>query len=277
MTDSTEKSESPKSNVTELPAELRDRKQLGADDCFSFSCHEGLACFRTCCGNVNIVLTPIDILRLSRHLQLTTREFLDRHTLMPVTKDLKLPGVFLQMEENDGKSCPFLTESGCGVYENRPWSCRMYPLAVGYPPARAGVVPKPVYFLFEDDFCHGRQERAEWTIREWMKNQGVNEKQELEDGFTALVSHPWFIGGRQLDAKRLEMFFTACYDLDNFRRFVFESSFLERFVLEKDFIKQLQDDDEALLAFAFRWLRYALFAEPTMTARDSAPKPGRNS
>ncbi len=105
----------------------------------------------------------------------------------------------------------------------------------------------------------------------WKADQDLSEQEELEAGFRELVSHPWFIGGtRQLDPKRMEMFYTACYDLDTFRRFVFSTTFISRFELDDDLVAQLQTDDEALLRFAFRWLRFALFAEPTMTATDAA-------
>ena len=60
------------------------------------------------------------------------------------------------------------------------------------------------------------------------------------------------------------MFHMASYDLDRFRRFVFESTFLERFDLDKDLIEEMRTDDTALFNFAFRWLRLALFGEPTL-------------
>ncbi|MFH1129908.1 MAG: YkgJ family cysteine cluster protein, partial [Pseudomonadota bacterium] len=109
----------------------------------------------------------------------------------------------------------------------------------------------------------------------WRNNQGVIEREELELGFREIVSHPWFIGGRQLDPKRMDLFFTACYDLDTFRRFIFSSSFLQRFILEEDLIEQLRNDDEALLRFGFLWLRFALFKEPTMTVRESTQTAGK--
>ena len=98
-------------------------------------------------------------------------------------------------------------------------------------------------------------------------DQKIAERDQLEEGFRELVSHPWFIGGRQLDPKRIELFYMACYDLDKFRSFIFESSFLERFDLEPDLLQQLERDDEQLLQFAFRWLRFAVFGEPTMKVR----------
>jgi uncharacterized protein len=36
------------------------------DDQFKFSCHKGLACHNTCCRDVNIFLTPYDVLRMRR-------------------------------------------------------------------------------------------------------------------------------------------------------------------------------------------------------------------
>ena len=139
------------------------------------------------------------------------------------------------------------------------------------PPARVGVEPKPMYFLLEDDFCEGHGEPKKWTVDEWREDQDLASREELEAGFREIVSHPWFIGGtRKLDSKRMDMFFTACYDLDKFRTFVFDSTFLERFDLEPELVEQLREDDDELLRFAFRWLKLALFGEPVLKVRDSA-------
>jgi Fe-S-cluster containining protein len=260
----------------ELPYGLRDKRQLKKDECFRFDCHDKLDCFTRCCADVNILLTPVDVLRLSRRLKISTTDFLGQHTLTPVTKDLHLPVVMLKMNDDPDKLCPFVDEAkGCTVYEDRPWSCRMYPLGMALPPARAGVEPEPIYFLFEDDFCHGRGEKKEWTAEQWLKDQGIAAREGLEKGFYEVVSHPWFIGGRQLDPKRLEMFYMASFDLDTFRRFVFSSTFLERFELEDDFVEKMHNSDEELLRFSPRWLRFALFGEPTLKANDN--QSGRNS
>jgi hypothetical protein len=143
----------------------------------------------------------------------------------------------------------------------------MYPVAMALPPARAGFEPRPLYFLLEDEFCRGHEAGRTWSVDEWRRDQGVEEREELESGFRDLVSHPWFIGGRKLDPKRCEIFFTACYDLDRFRSFVFESTFLERFEVDDETVELLRKDDEALLRFGFRWLRFALFGEPVLTVR----------
>lgn len=259
---------SPKREKPELPGDLKGKRQLGPDDEFSFGCHSGLKCFTDCCSDINILLTPVDVLQLSRRLDLSTTEFLNKHSALPITKDLHLPVVMLKMGDNEGKRCSFVGDEGCTVYEHRPWSCRMYPVGMAIPPARAGEEPEPIFFLFEDDFCHGHTESKKWTVKSWRDDQDLEAREELETGFKEIVSHPWFIGGRQLDPKRMQMFHMACYDLDSFRRFIFGSTFLERFVLETEEVEVLRKDDEALLRFAFRWLRYALFGEPTMNPRE---------
>jgi Fe-S-cluster containining protein len=259
-----------------LPEQLRDRRLLRPDDRFRFGCHAGLSCFTRCCGDANIFLTPVDVLRLARRLRLSTTELLERHALIPITKELHLPVVMLRMGDDEQKRCPFVDAHGCSIYEDRPWSCRMFPLGMGIPPARAGVEPEPVYFLLTADFCEGYHQQTEWTVEGWRANQGVLAQEELEKGYQQLVAHPWFIGGRRLDPKRIEMFYTACYDLDKFRRFIFQTTFLDRFGLEPQLVQELRHDDHALLRFAYRWLRFALFAEPTIAVRDRAATEGRN-
>ena len=258
-----------------MPEFLRGERRLADDETFPFMCHPGVPCFDKCCGDVNIILTPLDVLQLSRRLGIGTREFLEEWTLNPITKDLHLPVVMLKMKDEEGRRCPLLGDKGCSVYEHRPWACRMYPLGMALPPARAGEDPEPVFLVFEEDFCEGRHQESctRWTAEAWRRDQGVAERDELEVGLRELVSHPWFIGGRRLDPRRMQMFYMACYDLDSFRSFVFDTSFRERFELEPDIVHKLGADDEALLRFSFRWLRFALFAEPTMRLRHAEEAP----
>jgi hypothetical protein len=66
----------------------------------------------------------------------------------------------------------------------------------------------------------------------------------------------------------MHMFFTACYDLDRFREFVFNSTLLQRFEFDEDFVEEMRYDDEALLRFGFLWLRFSLFGEKTMKPKE---------
>jgi hypothetical protein len=60
------------------------------------------------------------------------------------------------------------------------------------------------------------------------------------------------------------MVYMACYDLDAFRRFVFESSFLDRFDIEERIQRRIRTDDAELTAIAYRWLNFSLFGEMTL-------------
>jgi len=252
----------------ERPAILKDKRTLALQDAFTFHCGPDRACFNTCCADVNIVLTPLDVLGLARRLGMTTTVFRARHTVTLETRDLQLPVVALRMEEEkEGRPCPLVGPEGCTVYEDRPWACRMYPLGLAVPPAHAGEEPEPLFFLFEDGFCEGHRDGPEWTVGAWRDDQGIPRREQLEEEFRRVVTHPWFIGGRRLDPRRQELFLMACYDLDRFRELIFESSFLQRLVVDPDLASQLATDDLALLDFSFRWVRFALFAEPTLRVR----------
>ena len=41
-----------------------------------FSCHKGISCWNACCSNIDISLTPYDVLRMKRHLGISSTEFL---------------------------------------------------------------------------------------------------------------------------------------------------------------------------------------------------------
>lgn len=87
--------------------------------------------------------------------------------------------------------------------------------------------------------------------------------------------HPHLQEKKVLDEGKIQMFFTACYDLDGFRNMIFESTFLDRFEISNELIEQLKTDDEALLEFAVtKWLRFALFHEDTMIVKDAEIEKG---
>lgn len=247
---------------------LSDYPRLGPDDSFCFGCHPGVSCFNKCCGDVNIFLSPYDVLRMKRRLGVSSGEFLDRYALLPVQKDMRTPVVLIKMGGDDAKSCPFVTEKGCGIYADRPWPCRMYPLGLAaQKDTPDGWRGERFYFLLRETACQGFEEETRWTIREWLEDQQVDEYDLWGEAFKELALHPFFEGGGRLDPPKMHMFFTACYDLDKFREFVFGSTLLQRFEVDEDFAQEMRESDEALLRFAFLWLRFTLFGEKTMKVK----------
>ena len=80
-----------------------------------------------------------------------------------------------------------------------------------------------------------------------------------------------------LDPRQMEMFHMACFDLDRFRRFVFESRFLETFEVDEARVEALGDDDQELLDFAMQWLRFSLFGEKSMRIKPSVMEAKRQA
>jgi len=101
-----------------------------------------------------------------------------------------------------------------------------------------------------------------------MKNQGVEGYAELEKGFDAIRKRLGFTGLPSLDEHIREVFFMVCYDLDRFRRYVFESSFLRTFAVPGETAGCIKHDDLALLQYGFQWLAGDFDLRRSMAVRD---------
>ena len=70
--------------------------QLTLDAKFKFRCHKGIKCFTKCCKNINILLTPYDIIRMKKRLGISSEEFLDKYTYMEFDEKSSHPLVRLK-------------------------------------------------------------------------------------------------------------------------------------------------------------------------------------
>ena len=257
---------------------IADYPRLGPDDAFKFACHPGVSCFNKCCGDVNIFLSPYDVLRMKKRLGMTSTDFLDEYAILPVQKDMKTPVVMLRMNDDEAKTCPFLKDEGCGIYSDRPWPCRMYPLGLAsQKDTPDGWRGDRFYFLLQEDVCQGFGEPLEWTVRQWFEDQAIEEYDEWGEAFKELTLHKFFEDGGTLSPEKMHMFFTSCYDQDKFRTFVFDSTLLQRFEVDEDFVEEMRYDEEGLLRFAFLWLRFSLFGENTMKVKEEVAEAFKGS
>ncbi|MHC4607332.1 MAG: YkgJ family cysteine cluster protein, partial [Planctomycetota bacterium] len=206
---------------------LKEAPRLSEKDSFQFSCTKDAPCFNHCCADVNIVLTPYDVLRMRKRIGMPSEEFLEKHCIIPFTKSQRIPVILLKMRDNEKKTCPFVTGKGCSIYEDRPWACRMYPVGVASPKDEPGA-EKPFFFLIKEDLCKGFDTGPAWTIRSWMDDQGAEEYDREGREFKELTLHDRLLKGQALDPSEMEQFFMVCYNHDAFRRFVFQSTFLKK-------------------------------------------------
>lgn len=250
---------------------LKEYPRMNRESGFKFNCHKNVSCFNKCCTDVNIFLTPYDIIRLKNNLKMSSQEFLEKFTLLPIDENQNHPVVMLKMNDDEDKSCPFVGAEGCSVYKDRPWSCRMFPLGVASPKDNGTDMDGEFYFEIEEPICKGHLEEKKWTVGEWMKAQEVDEYSEMGESFKEISLHDYFKEKKQLTPAKLKMFYTVCYNIDKFREFVFESSFLKRFEVDEDIVSEIKTDDEELLKFGFNWLKYCLFDEKTMRVKRTKP------
>jgi uncharacterized protein len=234
--------------------------RLGYDSAFKFKCHPAVACFTKCCRGINIILTPYDVIRLKTRLGLRSDEFLTIYTEPHLLEKTDLPVVTLKLLDDDQRSCPFVRDSGCLVYQERPTACRYYPLGVATLQHKEGADDQGFFFFVNEPHCKGFAEDCRWTVEEWRRDQEVDLRDDVNAEWTDLVVRKRsFPANIKLTEKAKEMFFMVSYNIDKFRRFVFESTFLQRIPIDAATREEIKTDDVALLKFGVRWLKEILF------------------
>jgi hypothetical protein len=63
------------------------------------------------------------------------------------------------------------------------------------------------------------------------------------------------------------MAFMATYNIDQFRDFLFNSTFLKRYKVKSALLKKIRTDDVALLKFGFDWVKFYIWGIKTKSFR----------
>lgn len=237
---------------------------------FSFACHPGVSCFTECCRELRLLLTPYDILRLKKRLGLGAREFIDQYCDEVYDDKRHLPMIHLKMREDERRTCPFVSPEGCGVYEDRPSACRIYPIARAsrVHPVSGSVMEN--FFVLREEHCRGFEEPRHWSVEQWVEDQGLDAYAGVNDRWMAVMTHPRLVRGNPPSPQQQQMFYLASYNLERFRDFIFGSRFLTAFDLPEEELDAIRESDDALLELAIKWLRFSLCGEKTLTVRQAA-------
>ncbi len=250
-------------------------KKLTLESKIKFRCHPGVKCFTACCGGIKIILTPYDILMLKNRLDVPAHEFLQQYTTPVYLENTDMPGVALKLTEDDNR-CPFVTPEGCTVYTDRPSACRYYPVGMADFHEGQGAMgesdhknEEKFFFIVKEDHCKGFEEDKEWTVAEWRADQGVDVRDEMNKDWLRLVMRRKSFGVQaSLSDQAKRMFFMASTDLDHFRRFVLESSFLDTYIIDDETLEKIKNDDIELMLFSFKYLANSLFGAEGLEMRE---------
>jgi len=244
-------------------------KKMTLESKIKFRCHPGVSCFTACCGHINIILTPFDILRIRRFLgNLSADEFLLRFTTPTNLEKTDMPGVKIHLDENG--RCPFVTPEGCTIYEARPTTCRYYPVGMAnfHEGAAEGTGSEEFYFLVKEPHCKGHEEEQIQTIAEWRRDQGIDVSDEMNKEWMELVMRRKSFGLQAtLSEPAQKIFFMVSTNLDKFRELVFNSSFLDTYMIDETTLARIKEDDIALMKFSFKYLASSLFGTKDLKIR----------
>lgn len=234
------------------------------DGRFQFSCHRGISCFTHCCAKLRLILTPYDIIRMKKRLALSSDVFLEEYTDAFPMHDSPFPGVLLRMRPDAEARCPFVTERGCSIYEDRPVACRLYPVGTAtlFLPSDGGRRDR--FFLVREPHCKGFFEKDSWDVGTWMDHEGLPEYQNANEGWMQIVLGGNLVGAKEWSTQKQQMFYMTSYNQDRFRAFLLGTRFFERFVVATEEKTAILSDDIALLRLGCKWLRFSLFGEATL-------------
>ncbi len=220
-------------------------KEIKDQEVFHFNCHPGVPCFTDCCRQLELALSPYDVIRLRRHLGLSSRQFLEQYTLIEWQEGDVFPRVYLGMVDDGHVSCPFVSAKGCAVYEDRPAACRTYPLGRAAFPQPDGELGT-FHVVLKEEHCLGFAEADAQTIASWTQGQGLQLYNQMNDAMITILHSPEVAAGFVPSPEQRQLFIDTLYDIDSFRA--------------SGKVEQCQQlDDENLLLAAINWLRLQLF------------------
>lgn len=236
-----------------------------------FHCHQGVKCFNACCRSIDITLTPYDILRLKRRHNLTSGEFVSRYTIPFAMDHHNMPGLKLASKA-ESTECVFLTEEGCGVYQDRPAACRYYALGSMGVRKKDEATVADIYFVVREPHCLGHDEPRKLTVGQYRREQGCVEYDEKNRSWRDVILKKRSSGPTvgAPSERSLQLFDMCSYDMDSFREFVQSEGFGSVFALSERQKQTLVEDEDELLQFAFRFLKQVLYGESSIPLREDA-------
>lgn len=225
---------------------------------FCFECHAALPCFNHCCHDMSQVLYPFDILKLKNYLGISSSGFLGKYCEIHEGQTSGFPVVTFKVDQKNNWACPFVRENGCSVYEARPGSCRIFPLARGLSRDRATGEIREHYARIPDPACMGFQCQKESSLEDWLKSQELDAYNRMNDAMMPLITLKNRLMPGPLEKGERDIFVMGCYDLDEFRKKVLDAGELSD-IFSPEELSQARENEDALLLLAMEWVRYKLF------------------
>ena len=142
--------------------------KLGMEDSFAFTC---VRCGRCCRNREDILLTPFDLFKMAKHLNMKIDEVMEQYCESYEGETSKVPVVRIKPREYR-KTCPFATKDGCKLHKIHPTAkpsvCALFPLG------RLTVFGEEGFKYFLQPATCGNKNQSQ-TVREWLDEFGLKE------------------------------------------------------------------------------------------------------
>lgn len=240
--------------------EAEDLPCLAADEKFQFSCGPDQPCFNRCCSQLNLPLTPYDVVRLCANLEMGSSDFLPMFTGMRRNPETGLAEFHLRMVESPDAPCPFVSPAGCSVYADRPGACRQYPLGRGTRMEKEGIRER--FFMIREEHCCGFEQGRSFTAKEWFADQELNKYNEFNDLYMRLLTMIR-ASGEPLPSRLAGMADLSLWQMDRFAELIRKTGLLAQLSGPLAERPNLLEDNlagaEARLEFGMNWLELLVF------------------
>ena len=113
--------------------------------------------------------------------------------------------------------------------------------------------------LLTEPHCRGFDLGNTQTVREWIRAQDAAVYNDINDKLMEIISLKNRLRPGRLDDQSNDLFYTALYDLDNFRREIMDQGLLQTFKPGDVSLNAALKDDVALLTLGVQWVNHVLF------------------
>ena len=193
-------------------AEISDGKLYDINDMVKLGCQDCVGCSACCRGmGESIILDPLDVFRISLHLDRCFEELLGNEFELNVVDGIILPN----LKMNDEEACSFLNQEGrCSIHPSRPGICRLFPLGRYY---ENGDFK---YFLQKDECA--KKNRTKVKVGKWIDVKDYDKNKQFLNTWHYFLNDMEAIIGEKNDdnfAKQcclliLRLFYMNPYDAD---------------------------------------------------------------
>ncbi|MGN0142833.1 MAG: YkgJ family cysteine cluster protein [Roseburia sp.] len=199
--------------------EISDGKIYGLNDMAKLACADCAGC-HACCEDMgnSIVLDPLDVFRLTKHMGKTMEELLAGELELNVSEGVILPNLKMTERAAEDKEkmpcCPFLNEEGrCSIHAFRPGLCRVFPLGRIYE-------EDGVHYFLQSDACR-KGNGSKVKVSRWLDTPELKANQQfladwhrLRKKLTALVQNGDESMAKQGNLFVLKLFYLKPYEED---------------------------------------------------------------